>query len=62
MIYSGNNPVDERKQNEEVDCCAICENTLYINDPSVNWHFVDGLGRVCIGCYLIEVEIASASA
>lgn len=40
----------------ELDHCAICDRTLYVDDVREDITHVHGLGRVCVSCYLAEIE------
>lgn len=40
----------------EIDRCAICDVLLEIDDINLRYRTVDGLGRVCLNCYLSDIE------
>lgn len=60
LIYSGNDPKDERAETGETERCAICEKVIFIDDTNDPTEEVDGLGTLCHNCALKEVEAGAA--
>jgi hypothetical protein len=42
--------------------CAICDKALELDNIHEEFRYVDGLGDLCLVCYLKEMEISNATA
>lgn len=49
---------------ETVDYCCVCDSAVYpdSSDDEIRPMWIDDIGRVCLGCYMKEIDSSGGEA